>query len=177
MDQSYLHQSTEARSRNIMPNRRNHRKEVEKAVMDALHQGPETINLVSLDQEEDPERLIQLTQQYHQWLCRQSQSTDAKIRFHQGQVRTLYRQKGSYESTLTKFEKDIADKTYALFLGYEWLLDGFYGHTRDIVKLTYHDITQIRNSISENIQRLFKSLRDETSSVDTPDVTVYPEIV
>ena len=77
---------------------------------------------------------------------------------------------------MTKFEKDIADKTYALFLGYEWLLDGFYGHTRDIVKLTYYDITQIRNSISEYIQHLSESLEDETSFVDAPDVTVYPEI-
>ena len=159
-----------------MPNRRDHKKEVEKAVMKALYNKPETIDLVPLDQEEDPERLLQLTQQYHEWLCRQSMTTDAIIRYHQGRARGLYRERFKRETLMTRYDKDVADRTYALFVGYEWLMDRFYRKVLDISKCTFAEIAQIRQLICDDIEKLLSSLEGETSFADAPDVTVYPEI-
>jgi hypothetical protein len=143
--------------------------------MRALHYGPETISLEPLDQEEDPERLLRLTQQYHEWLCRQSQSTDITIRYHQGRAKDLPNGHIVREEALTKYDKDTADKIYALFLGYEWLIDGYYGKAMDISKCTWAEVTQVRQRIHDEIEELLLSLRDETSFIDAPDVTVYPE--
>src|ERR1700677_2726872 len=159
-----------------MPNRRNHQKDIEKAIKEAMTRGSDTIDLVPLDQEEDPEKLLILTQQYHEWLCNQSRVTDVTIRFHQGRACYLRRRSQRQEIPLSKFEKDIADRTYALFLGYEWILAGYYGKTIDIAKLTFAEIAQIRKMIEEEIIAL-TSLEDETSFIDAPDVTVEPDLV
>src|ERR1700742_4569881 len=152
--------STEAKSRSIMPNRRNHRKDVEKAIKEALMREPDSIDLVLLDEEEDPEKLLILTRQYHEWLCNQSRVTDVTIRFHQGRACYLRRRLQKQEMPLSKFEKDIADRTYALFLRYEWILSRFYGKTIDIIKLTYVEIAQIRQAIENEITTLLTGLED-----------------
>ena len=72
--------------------------------------------------------------------------------------------------------KLLVSSHYALFLGYEWILAGYYGKTIDIAKLTFAEIAQIRKTIEEEIIAL-TSLEDETSFVDAPDVTVEPDLV
>ena len=143
---------------------------------EALNRGPDTIDLVPLDQEEDPEKLLVLTHQYHNQLCQQSKATDATIRFHQGRARSIHRRFQRQDNTLSKHEEAIADKTYALFLGYEWVLARFYGKTINIAKLTFAEIAQIRQVIENEIITLPLSLEDETSFVDALNVMVDPDL-
>ena len=159
-----------------MPNKCSPKKDMEKAMKEALTKGSETIDWTPLDQEEDPEKLLLLSQQYYEWLCRQNRATDTMIRFHQGRARSLHRKNRKQETVLPKFVKEMVDKTYALFLGYEWLLSGFYGRTIDISKLTLAEITQIRQAIEEEIILLPFSLEDETFPVKPPDVTADPQL-
>lgn len=123
---------------------------------------------------EDLATIIGITRRNLKGVQELSRSLEVTMRYHQGRVLWLARQQ-NIDLGFSKHELQLVDRVFALFLSYEWLLPYFYGKTIQVGKLTFYEISKLRDFLAELIQDydLFNnSFEGETSSGGYQDVTM-----
>ena len=98
--------------------------------------------------------------------------------YHQGKAIWQAKTKGIILN-LTKYESDLAERVYSLFSDYEWLLAYYHERPLQIGKLTFLEISQLRDMFVDPINSDLLDILDfsdfssevETSSEGYQDVT------
>jgi hypothetical protein len=125
---------------------------VQHDITDAILTCHDDLEFSSLDEEECPERMMQIARIQLQHTKKLSRSLDISSRYYQGKALHRRRQenpKALGTLGLDKYETEMVDKVYQLFKGHEWIVRTFYGSARDISRLTYAEIGRLWSIIQK----------------------------
>ena len=112
----------------------------------------DNLEFSSLDEEECPERMMQVARIQLEHTKKLSRSLEVSGHYYQGKA--LHRRhqrspKALGNLGLDKYETEMAERVYQLFQGHEWIVCTFYGSVRDISRLTYAEIGRLRSMIEK----------------------------
>ena len=119
---------------------------VEKALLGAIIMDSEVFTPSPLENYNKPEDLMIETEKQLQYVRRISRSVETAIRYHQGRAIRL-----GVTGKLTKHEKSMASKVYALFTDFEWLIQNYQGSPTEIEKLSNSEIRMLRGLLQDPI--------------------------
>ena len=132
-------------------------KDVKFTIKDALLRCNETFEFSSLDEIHDPDQLAGMAKRQIENLRKMSRSLEMIARYHQGRAFIMKK-----DIPATKYEKDLSERVYTLFLGNEWILGYYYGKPIEVGKLTYVEIAQLKEMMSDPINGELGELLDFT---------------
>lgn len=139
--------------------------EIERALLQAIMQDNEAIELSSLDNLTQASEILKEAKLQLEFLHRASRSVEINIRYHQGRAMSI---DAGCESGLTAYERRTAQNAYQLFKRHDFLIPHCYGRTTDIFKLTSDNIRQLRSYLEDPINDELDEICDFKGFEDEP---------
>src|SRR4051794_20861183 len=111
-------------------------KDVKFGIQNVILSSSEVFMPSSLENISNPETIITLTKRNLEGIKNLTRSLETMMRYHQGKAVREAKIQG-ITLNLTKYESDLTERVYGLFLDYEWLLAYYHERPLQIEKLTF----------------------------------------